>query len=84
MYLFLPALTILFIALKLTQFIDWSWWFVLLPLYGPILAVCLAVYLAALVYLIYDYLFWRFASENQKSRRRVKIALRDMQRHLRK
>ena len=80
MHLFLPALTILFIALKLTQFIDWSWWLVLLPLYGPFMAV----FLAALVYLIYDDLFWRFASENQKSRRKVKIALRDMQRHLRK
>jgi len=31
---FLGLLTILFIGLKLTNYIDWSWWLVLLPLYG--------------------------------------------------
>lgn len=29
--MFLSLLTILFIALKLTGFIDWSWWFVVMP-----------------------------------------------------
>jgi hypothetical protein len=33
---FFSALTILFIALKLTDYIDWSWWLVLLPSYGGI------------------------------------------------
>ena len=32
---FFGLLTLLFIGLKLTGFIEWSWWFVLLPLYGP-------------------------------------------------
>ena len=32
---FLPALQLLFIALKLTKFIDWSWWLVLLPTIIP-------------------------------------------------
>lgn len=27
----LSLLTVLFIALKLTGFIDWSWWFVVMP-----------------------------------------------------
>ena len=27
----LSLLTILFVALKLTGFIDWSWWFVVMP-----------------------------------------------------
>lgn len=31
--LFCTLLTILFIALKLTKVISWSWWLVLLPLY---------------------------------------------------
>ena len=31
---FLYALTFLFITLKLTHVITWSWWFVLLPIYG--------------------------------------------------
>lgn len=33
---FLGALTITFITLKLCHVIFWSWWFVLLPLYGGI------------------------------------------------
>ncbi|MFA6278404.1 MAG: hypothetical protein WC622_16775 [Pedobacter sp.] len=33
---FLYGLTILFIGLKLTNYIDWSWVLVLLPLYGGI------------------------------------------------
>ncbi len=33
------ALTILFIALKLTGYIDWSWWWVLSPIWISILAV---------------------------------------------
>jgi hypothetical protein len=32
---FLGLLTLLFIALKLTGFIDWSWWWVLSPLWIP-------------------------------------------------
>jgi len=37
---FLGLLAILFIGLKLTNFIDWSWWFVLMPLYAvPIIAL---------------------------------------------
>jgi hypothetical protein len=30
---FMNSLAILFVGLKLTHFIDWSWWRVLLPLY---------------------------------------------------
>ena len=32
---FVGLLTILFIGLKLTGYIDWSWWWVLSPLWGP-------------------------------------------------
>ncbi len=34
---FLSLLTVLFIGLKLGGVIHWSWWLVLLPLYGPLL-----------------------------------------------
>ena len=34
---FLGFLGLLFIGLKLTSYIAWSWWWVLLPLYGPLL-----------------------------------------------
>lgn len=45
---FLGLLGILFIGLKLTAVIDWSWWLVLLPLYGG-LAIAVSVMLIALI-----------------------------------
>jgi len=34
---FFSMLTLIFVTLKLTDYIDWSWWFVLLPAYGVFL-----------------------------------------------
>lgn len=34
---FLDALALILITLKLCDQIDWSWWLVLMPLYGPLL-----------------------------------------------
>lgn len=31
---FLSALTLIFVTLKLTGYIDWSWWWVLAPMWG--------------------------------------------------
>ena len=45
---FSDLLGILFIALKLTHVINWSWWLVLLPIYGP-LVIVLAILAAILV-----------------------------------
>jgi hypothetical protein len=36
---FCGCLTILFIALKLCDKIDWSWWLVLAPIWGPVALV---------------------------------------------
>lgn len=47
---FLGALTLLFIALKLTEVIDWSWWWVLSPMWIPIVTIAGAV---ALVFLVW-------------------------------
>lgn len=33
---FFPILGLIFITLKLTGFIGWSWWWVLAPLWGPL------------------------------------------------
>ena len=33
---FLGLLAVLFIGLKLTNIIAWSWWLVLLPIWGPL------------------------------------------------
>jgi hypothetical protein len=47
---FLGMLTILFIGLKLTNYIEWSWWWVLSPI---ILIVIIQLFLGAiLVYLM--------------------------------
>lgn len=35
-------LAILFIALKLTGYIDWSWWWVLAPLWAPVAILLVA------------------------------------------
>jgi hypothetical protein len=49
---FFGLLTVVFIYLKLTHVIAWSWWLVLLPLYGGLvvlLAILLLVGVTALI-----------------------------------
>ena len=49
---FTGLLGLLFIALKLTGVIDWSWWLVLLPIYAPLALVgiiLLIVFILAVV-----------------------------------
>jgi Flp pilus assembly protein TadB len=36
---FFGLLTIVFITLKLTNYIDWSWWWVLSPLFVPVIII---------------------------------------------
>lgn len=36
---FFGLLTIAFIVLKITEYIDWSWWWVLAPLWMPLVIV---------------------------------------------
>ncbi len=45
---FCGLLTILFIALKLTKVITWSWWWVMAPLWLP--ALCIVVLLVLIAY----------------------------------
>jgi hypothetical protein len=40
---FLPILALVFITLKLTGTISWSWWLVLLPLYGGLAALLILI-----------------------------------------
>lgn len=46
---FFGLLGILFIGLRLANVIDWPWWIVLLPVYGPIL---LAVAIVAVIWML--------------------------------
>ena len=45
---FFGLLTIVFITLKLTNFIDWSWWWVLSPLWIPFAIIVLVILLLAI------------------------------------
>ena len=54
---FCGMLTILFIGLKLTNYINWSWWWVLSPLWIPIaaaLSIVAAITLIAGIFAIID------------------------------
>lgn len=46
---FCGLLTIVFIVLKLTNYIDWSWWWVLSPLWIPFGLVVFIVFLLATI-----------------------------------
>ena len=45
---FFGLLTIVFVTLKLTNYIDWSWWLVLLPAYAGIVVMIVLVFLLAI------------------------------------
>lgn len=45
---FLELLGLLFIGLKLMGVIDWSWWYVTMPLYLPLIIV-LVIFLGAII-----------------------------------
>lgn len=53
---FLSLLAIVFITLKLTSVIDWSWWYVTMPLWGVVaLVLSLAVLYALSLGVIWLY-----------------------------
>lgn len=47
--IFLSLLTVLFIGLKLTGHIDWSWWWVLSPFWIPVALALAVVVIIALI-----------------------------------
>jgi hypothetical protein len=46
---FMGLLTILFIALKLTNFIDWSWWWVLSPIWISLFVILISAGLLSVI-----------------------------------
>jgi hypothetical protein len=42
-------LFLIFMTLKLTGYITWSWWYVTLPLWGPLLLVLVITGIVALI-----------------------------------
>jgi hypothetical protein len=73
---FLTALLLLFIALKLTDQIQWSWWWVLAPAWGP---PTLALALLAVAGIVRF-----FETPEQKSIRKVKESLGNLSDALRR
>ena len=51
---FTGVLTVAFIVLKLTHVIDWSWWWVLSPVW--IMAIISVIFIA-----VYFYIIWRLS-----------------------
>lgn len=47
---FFGVLGLIFIVLKLCGVIAWSWWIVLLPIYGPFVLAAVAVVVGAVLY----------------------------------
>lgn len=49
---FVGLLTVVFITLKLTGYIDWSWWWVWSPMWitaGVILGITVVIFIAAMI-----------------------------------
>ena len=51
---FLQLLTIVFVVLKLTKCINWSWWWVLAPLWVPVALVIAVVFICGVIGAIAD------------------------------
>jgi hypothetical protein len=49
---FFGLLTIVFVTLKLTNYIDWSWWWILSPLWIP---VSLVIFVALITAIVLEY-----------------------------
>jgi len=61
---FSGALFIVFLVLKLTGVIDWSWWWVTAPLWGPLAAALLFGVVGTVI------LYWLKARREERFRRR--------------
>jgi hypothetical protein len=51
---FFGLLTILFIGLKLTGYVSWSWWWVMAPTWIPISLVLILLVLVGLITVVAD------------------------------
>jgi hypothetical protein len=63
---FFEALTLIFIALKLTHYIDWSWWWVLSP---ALISISIVVISACL--------YFAFTSPEERAINKLKKMLGD-------
>ena len=47
---YLSALELIFITLKLTGYIEWSWWWVLSPIWIPLSVVLIILFIALIAH----------------------------------
>lgn len=73
---FCGLLTIVFITLKLTHVINWSWWWVLAPWWGPLALIAVLVVAAGAVYLFFMVVVavWEGIDKGLDQRRRKRIS----------
>lgn len=67
---FCGLLTIVFIVLKLTHVIDWSWWSVTAPLWAPIMLV-IAIWV---LFFVTVFLWSMFVDYRNEQRRKKRLA----------
>lgn len=53
---FFPAMFLIFMTLKLTNVINWSWWWVTAPLWMPVVVVLAIIVIAILILLPYEWM----------------------------
>lgn len=63
--IFIPGLTLLFIGLKLLDKIDWSWWWVLSPIWIPI-GIVAAIFLIVVIAISIVYLVEKIPTRKNK------------------
>lgn len=64
------VLAVLFVILKLYNIIDWSWWFVVSPLWIPSVALASAAVLVGLWYtlkIVFELIYEKMHSEDELS-----------------
>lgn len=52
--IFFSLITIVFIVLKLCGIITWSWWWILSPIWGPVILIFIVVFICAIVQNYYN------------------------------
>jgi len=62
---FCGLLFLVFLTLKLTEHINWSWWWVTAPLWGPI-ALIVALLIATFIALVIKHVVRNFLKEARK------------------
>lgn len=77
---FLPALTLLFIALKLTHYIDWTWWYVTMPSWLPLTIGIGLLIIAKSI----EKIIWLSMSEEERKRSRLVDSLENLSAALKK